>query len=54
MHNEVIPLSEQESTKWAEAVAPVVDDYIKAATKKGLPGKEYVEFIRAKIKKYSK
>ena len=52
--NEVIPLSMEESAKWAEAVAPVVDDYIKAATAKGLPGKEYVEFIRAKIKEYSK
>ena len=51
--NEVIPLSKQESIKWAEAVAPVVDGYIKAATKKGLPGKDYVEFIRSKIKEYS-
>jgi TRAP-type C4-dicarboxylate transport system substrate-binding protein len=52
--NEIIDLSEKESAKWAKAVAPVVDDYIKAATKKGLPGKEYVEFIRAKISEYSK
>ena len=51
--NQVIELSEEESAKWAEAVAPVVDEYIEAATKKGLPGKEYVEFIRAKIKEYS-
>ena len=52
--NEVIGLSKEESAKWAKAVAPVVDEYIKAATKKGLPGKEYVEFIRAKISEYSK
>ncbi len=52
--NEVIPLSKEESDRWAKAVAPVVDDYIQAATEKGLPGKEYVDFIRAKIKEYSK
>jgi TRAP-type C4-dicarboxylate transport system substrate-binding protein len=52
--NQVIELSEEESARWAEAVSPVVDEYIKAAAKKGLPGKEYVEFIRAKIREYSK
>jgi TRAP-type C4-dicarboxylate transport system substrate-binding protein len=52
--NEVIPLSKEESDRWAKAVAPVVDAYIQAAAKKGLPGKEYVDFIRAKIKEYSK
>lgn len=51
--NEIIPLSDEESARWAEAVAPVVDEYIKAANDKGLPGKEYVDFIRAKIKEYS-
>ena len=52
--NEVIDLSEEESARWAKAVAPVVDEYIKAANKKGLPGKEYVEFIRTKISEYRK
>jgi len=52
--NEVIELSKEENARWADAVAPVVDEYIKAATEKGLPGKEYVEFIRAKISEYSK
>ena len=52
--NEVIPLSAAESARWAEAVAPVVDAYVKDATGKGLPGQEYVDFIRVKIKEYSK
>jgi TRAP-type C4-dicarboxylate transport system substrate-binding protein len=52
--NEIIELSEEESAKWAKAVAPVVDEYIAAAAKKGLPGKQYVDFIRAKISEYSK
>ncbi|MFC1883254.1 TRAP transporter substrate-binding protein [Thermodesulfobacteriota bacterium] len=52
--NKVLDLSPEESARWAKAVAPVVDAYIKAADGKGLPGKEYVDFIRAKIKEYSK
>jgi TRAP-type C4-dicarboxylate transport system substrate-binding protein len=52
--NEVIPLSKEQSAKWAKAVEPVMEGYAKNAEKKGLPGKKYVEFIRAKIKAYSK
>jgi TRAP-type transport system periplasmic protein len=52
--NQIIPLSPQESERWAKAVAPVVDDYAKEITAKGLPGQEYIDFIRAKIKEYSK
>ncbi|MFC1820128.1 TRAP transporter substrate-binding protein [Thermodesulfobacteriota bacterium] len=52
--NEVIPLSDAENARWAKAVAPVVDAYIKDVTGKGLPGQDYVDFIRAKIKEYSK
>ncbi|MEJ2587928.1 MAG: TRAP transporter substrate-binding protein [Deltaproteobacteria bacterium] len=52
--NEIIPLSAEESARWAAAVKPVLDDYAKGAEKKGLPGKKYVKFIKAKIKKYSK
>ena len=52
--NQIIPLSPEESARWAKAVAPVVDEYVKDATKNGLPGQDYVDFIRAKIKEYSK
>jgi len=52
--NEVISLSPEESAKWADAVKPVLDDYAKAADKKGLPGKKYVEYIKNKIKACSK
>jgi len=52
--NEIITLSPEESARWAKAVAPVVDEYVKEATKNGLPGQAYVDFIRAKIKEYSK
>jgi len=52
--NDIIPLSAEESAKWAAAVTPVLDDYAKEADKKGLPGKTYVQFIKDKIKACSK
>lgn len=52
--NEMISLSDEESAKWAAAVKPVLDDYIKATEAKGLPGSEYITFIQEGIKKYSK
>jgi len=51
--NEMIPLSKEESARWVQAVAPVVDDYVKEMESKGLPGQKYIDFIRAKIKEYS-
>ena len=52
--NEIIPLSDEEMARWVKAVDPVVEDYIKDVEGKGLPGREYVDFIRAKIKEFSK
>lgn len=52
--NKVISLSEEESARWSKAVEPVIDGYIKDKSAKGLPAKEYVEFIKESIKKYSK
>jgi TRAP-type transport system periplasmic protein len=45
----VIPLSDTESKKWEEAVAPVIDGYIKKAAKKGIDGKAVVEFIKTNM-----
>ncbi len=42
----VVTLSDAESKKWQEAVAPVIDEYIEKASKKGVDGKAVVEFIR--------
>ncbi|MBN2125101.1 MAG: TRAP transporter substrate-binding protein [Deltaproteobacteria bacterium] len=50
--NETISLSDEESDRWATAVQPVMDAYIEAAEKKGLPGKDYVNFIKEQVKKY--
>lgn len=52
--NKIIPLSKEESARWAGAVAPVFDNYVKTAKGKGLPGDAYLDFIRKGIKKYSK
>lgn len=51
--NETISLSDEESVRWAKAVEPVMEDYIKAAEKKGLPGRDYVNFIKQAVKSYS-
>jgi TRAP-type C4-dicarboxylate transport system substrate-binding protein len=52
--NQFITLSEQESARWAEAVEPVIDEYVKAKEAEGHAAKEYVQFIKDTIKKYSK
>lgn len=52
--NKIIPLSEAESQLWAYQVAPIIDEYAGQLEGKGLPGKEYVKFIRDGIQKYGK
>jgi len=52
--NKIIPLSKKESARWAKAVQPVIDGYIKKVESKGLPGKKYVKTIKKLIKKCAK
>jgi TRAP-type C4-dicarboxylate transport system substrate-binding protein len=52
--NKIIPLSKAESARWANAAAPVIDGYIKDKAAKGLPAKDYVDFLKAAVMKYSK
>ncbi|MFH0845481.1 MAG: TRAP transporter substrate-binding protein [Pseudomonadota bacterium] len=52
--NKIIPLSKEESARWAKAVEPVIDGYIKDVGGKGLPGKDYVTFLKAAVKKHRK
>ena len=51
--NKIIPLSEAESAHWAKAVEPIIDEYIKNMKEKGLPAKDYVDYIKGLIKKYA-
>jgi TRAP-type C4-dicarboxylate transport system substrate-binding protein len=43
LDNKILELPEQESVRWQKAVQPIIDEYMKAAQDKGLPGKAYVE-----------
>lgn len=52
--NQVIELSPKEDARWADAVKPVIDAYVKEKTEMGLPAAEYVSFIKEKIKEYGK
>ena len=52
--NEIIKLDKEESDRWAEAVFSVITDYVANTKEKGLPGQDYVDFIRASLKKGKK
>ena len=52
--NEIIPLSDGESKKWAAAARPIIDEYIADKEKKNLPGKKAVTLVNLLINKYSK
>lgn len=51
--NTVIELSSEENAKWKAAVQPVINEYVKAATEKGLPGEKAVETLKKLIGEYS-
>lgn len=48
--NKIVALSPEENARWAQAVTPVIDDYIKEASAKGLPASEIVKFCLDFIK----
>ncbi len=50
----VITLSQAEGQRWVKAVQPVLDDYVKAAKSKGLPGDQVLKFALDYLKKYQK
>lgn len=52
--NKIIPLSETESSLWAYNVRPVIDEYVGVLEGKGMPGKDYIKFIRDGIEKYGR
>lgn len=52
--NKIIPLSGAEGKRWQNAVKGVIDEYIKGAEAKGLPGAEAVRETQALIRKFSK
>lgn len=51
---EIIGIPEDEQERWKNAVAPIIDDYIKDKSAQGLPAKEIVAFIRETLAKLQK
>ncbi|MEA2014482.1 MAG: hypothetical protein U9N38_04155 [Thermodesulfobacteriota bacterium] len=51
--NSIIALSEEENQRWAKAVSPVIEDYIKTTEEKGLTGKKAVATVKELLTKYS-
>ena len=52
--NKIIPLSKEESARWAKAAQPVIDGYVNKKKEMGLPSKDYVDFIRTAVTNYGK
>ena len=52
--NKIVPLSQDEDSKWEKAVKPLIDEYKKNMKDKGLPGEEVVSFYYQTIYKYQK
>jgi len=50
--NKMISLAPAEAAKWEKALKPLLDDYIKDSTNKGLPGKEALKEAESLIKRY--
>jgi TRAP-type C4-dicarboxylate transport system substrate-binding protein len=53
LQRERISLSVPEQQKWKQAVQPVLDDYVKAAKEKNLPGDQFLKDAQDLIAKYS-
>ncbi len=47
--HQVTKLTDEQNQRWKEAVRPVIDDFIRTATAKGLPGSELVADIQSRI-----
>ena len=51
LKREVIPLSDAEQKRWKDAVKPILDDFVKKAKEKNLPGDALLSDIQAGIAK---
>lgn len=52
--NKIITLSAKEDARWVAAVKPVLDDYVKNCTAKGVPGDQALKFFQDYLKKGGK
>lgn len=49
LSREEIALTEEEQTRWIQAVKPILDEYVAGCTEKGLPGAELLADLQAGI-----
>ncbi|MBU2511537.1 TRAP transporter substrate-binding protein [bacterium] len=47
--NQLIGLDKKEAAKWKDAVSPIIDEYAEELSKKGLTGKEIVDFTKSTL-----
>jgi TRAP-type C4-dicarboxylate transport system substrate-binding protein len=52
--NKIVSLSADENARWQKAVRPIIDEYIKDVSGKGLPAQKAVTEVEGLIKQYSK
>jgi len=52
--NKIVPLSAEENGRWKKAVRPIIDDYVKEGSAKGLPAEKAVREVENLIKQYGK
>lgn len=52
--NQIIYLSKEEDARWAAAVKPIQDDYLKSTKAKSLPGEEALKFCLDYLKTHQK
>jgi len=52
--NKIISLSAEENSRWKKAVRPIIDDYIKEVSAKGLPAQQAVTEVENLISQYGK
>jgi TRAP-type transport system periplasmic protein len=52
--NKIITLSAAENARWKKAVRPIIDDYVKEVSAKGLPAQKAVKDVEDLIKQYGK
>ncbi|MFO7753629.1 MAG: TRAP transporter substrate-binding protein [Desulfobacteraceae bacterium] len=52
--NSIIGIEEDEAEKWKKAVKPVFDKYLKGTEKRGVPGKEALDYLNGMVEEYHK
>jgi TRAP-type C4-dicarboxylate transport system substrate-binding protein len=52
--NSITPLPKEEDARWAKAVKPILDEYVKNMSDKGLPGDDVLKFYLETVTKLQK